>query len=42
MTPDWLFFDCFNTLIDDFDASGREWGLDARGVHGLADAALER
>lgn len=25
--PDWIFFDCFNTLIDDFDASGDEGGL---------------
>jgi HAD superfamily hydrolase (TIGR01509 family) len=24
---DWIFFDCFNTLIDDFDESGGEWGL---------------
>jgi HAD superfamily hydrolase (TIGR01509 family) len=24
---DWFFFDCFNTLIDDFDASGDESGL---------------
>lgn len=24
---DWIFFDCFNTLIDDFDTSGREAGL---------------
>lgn len=25
--PDWIFFDCFNTLIDDFDPSGDESGL---------------
>ena len=24
---DWIFFDCFNTLIDDFDTSGHEAGL---------------
>lgn len=24
---DWIFFDCFNTLIDDFDATGDESGL---------------
>ena len=24
---DWVFFDCFNTLIDDFDDSGDESGL---------------
>jgi HAD superfamily hydrolase (TIGR01549 family) len=24
---DWIFFDCFNTLIDDFDAEGDETGL---------------
>lgn len=24
---DWIFFDCFNTLIDDFDTSGYEVGL---------------
>lgn len=24
---DWIFFDCFNTLIDDFDESGDEAGL---------------
>ncbi len=24
---DWIFFDCFNTLIDDFDNSGDESGL---------------
>jgi HAD superfamily hydrolase (TIGR01549 family) len=24
---DWIFFDCFNTLIDDFDQSGCELGL---------------
>ena len=24
---DWIFFDCFNTLIDDFDTSGFEVGL---------------
>ena len=24
---DWIFFDCFNTLIDDFDISGHEAGL---------------
>ena len=24
---DWIFFDCFNTLIDDFDAAGAEAGL---------------
>lgn len=24
---DWIFFDCFNTLIDDFDREGEEHGL---------------
>jgi HAD superfamily hydrolase (TIGR01509 family) len=24
---DWIFFDCFNTLIDDFDENGDETGL---------------
>lgn len=24
---DWIFFDCFNTLIDDFDDAGEEHGL---------------
>lgn len=24
---DWVFFDCFNTLLDDFDAAGDESGL---------------
>ncbi|ESA34733.1 dump phosphatase [Leptolyngbya sp. Heron Island J] len=24
---DWIFFDCFNTLVDDFDTSGCEAGL---------------
>jgi putative hydrolase of the HAD superfamily len=24
---DWIFFDCFNTLVDDFDARGDESGL---------------
>ena len=24
---DWIFFDCFNTLIDDFDEQGEETGL---------------
>ncbi len=24
---DWIFFDCFNTLIDDFDPAGDEFGL---------------
>jgi len=24
---DWIFFDCFNTLIDDFDLAGEEHGL---------------
>ena len=27
MEFDWIFFDCFNTLIDDFDSSGDETGL---------------
>lgn len=27
MTIEWIFFDCFNTLIDDFDASGDETGM---------------
>lgn len=27
MDFDWIFFDCFNTLIDDFDISGDESGL---------------
>jgi putative hydrolase of the HAD superfamily len=26
-TFDWIFFDCFNTLIDDFDEAGEEHGL---------------
>ncbi|MBI1930106.1 HAD family hydrolase [Candidatus Poribacteria bacterium] len=25
--PEWIFFDCFNTLIDDFDDTGDESGL---------------
>ncbi|MEY2936686.1 MAG: hypothetical protein RL033_7435 [Pseudomonadota bacterium] len=25
--PEWIFFDCFNTLIDDFDPAGDESGL---------------
>ncbi len=24
---DWIFFDCFNTLVDDFDTSGHDAGL---------------
>ena len=24
---EWIFFDCFNTLIDDFDQDGDESGL---------------
>jgi len=24
---DWIFFDCFNTLFDDFDQTGDESGL---------------
>lgn len=27
MTFDWIFFDCFNTLIDDFDQTGEELAL---------------
>ena len=27
MDCDWIFFDCFNTLIDDFDQTGDESGL---------------
>jgi HAD superfamily hydrolase (TIGR01509 family) len=27
MDFDWILFDCFNTLIDDFDSSGDETGL---------------
>jgi HAD superfamily hydrolase (TIGR01509 family) len=27
VSMDWLFFDCFNTLLDDFDANGDESGL---------------
>ncbi|MCY3767645.1 MAG: HAD family hydrolase [Gemmatimonadetes bacterium] len=26
-TPPWIFFDCFNTLLDDFDETGDESGL---------------
>ena len=26
-TPTWIFFDCFNTLLDDFDETGDESGL---------------
>ena len=26
---DWIFFDCFNTLLDDFDETGEEGGLAA-------------
>ncbi len=26
-TPSWIFFDCFNTLLDDFDETGDESGL---------------
>ena len=25
--PAWIFFDCFNTLLDDFDEAGNESGL---------------
>ena len=25
--PAWIFFDCFNTLLDDFDETGDESGL---------------
>ena len=25
--PRWIFFDCFNTLLDDFDETGDESGL---------------
>lgn len=25
--PTWIFFDCFNTLLDDFDEAGDESGL---------------
>ena len=32
----WIFFDCFNTLIDDFDATGDESGLGS-----LPDLAVE-
>ncbi len=36
---DWIFFDCFNTLIDDFDPTGDESGLgslpDIAVTHGL-------
>ncbi len=34
---DWIFFDCFNTLIDDFDPSGDESGMTP--VHDLAIAS---
>jgi putative hydrolase of the HAD superfamily len=34
---DWIFFDCFNTLIDDFDAVGEEHGLGS-----LPDLAVAR
>ena len=26
-TPSWIFLDCFNTLLDDFDETGDESGL---------------
>ena len=26
-TPKWIFFDCFNTLLDDFNETGDESGL---------------
>ena len=28
-TPSWIFFDCFNTLLDDFDETGDESGLNS-------------
>lgn len=34
---DWIFFDCFNTLIDDFDAAGEEGSL-----LGVPQMAVER
>ena len=34
---DWIFFDCFNTLIDDFDPSGDESGMTP--IHDLAIAS---
>lgn len=34
---DWIFFDCFNTLIDDFDDAGEEHGLCS-----LPDFAVEQ
>lgn len=34
---DWIFFDCFNTLIDDFDPSGDESGMVP--IHELAIAS---
>jgi len=27
-SPTWIFFDCFNTLVDDFDGAGSETGLE--------------
>ena len=27
LRPAWIFFDCFNTLLDDFDEAGDESGL---------------
>lgn len=32
-----IFFDCFNTLIDDFDSTGSEWGLGC-----IAESAVKR
>lgn len=34
---DWIFFDCFNTLVDDFDEAGEEHGLCS-----LPDFAVEQ
>ena len=34
---DWIFFDCFNTLIDDFDRSGDESGMTP--IHDVAIAS---
>ena len=31
--PTWIFFDCFNTLLDDFDDAGDESGIGSIARH---------
>jgi putative hydrolase of the HAD superfamily len=39
---DWIFFDCFNTLIDDFDATGDDSGLGSLPVLAVELGAVGR